>query len=89
LRNRTRIPKIDQCRQSVIANARAKLKRKGIDAIVANDVSSTETGFDSDRNGGSFLTRDGSIELPSMSKTEMARRILDEIARMRAAVRSR
>jgi len=75
--------------EHVIANARAKLERKGIDAIVANDVSSTETGFDSDRNGGSFLTRDGSIELPSMSKTEMARRILDEIARMRAAVRSR
>jgi len=73
--------------ENVLANARAKLERKGVDAVVANDVSSTETGFDSQRNAGSFLTRDGAVELPPMSKTEMAGRILDEVGRMLTAQR--
>ncbi|HEU5340187.1 bifunctional phosphopantothenoylcysteine decarboxylase/phosphopantothenate--cysteine ligase CoaBC [Edaphobacter sp.] len=75
--------------EHIVANALAKLDRKGIDAIVANDVSSAETGFDSERNAGSFLTRNGAVELPTMSKTEMASRILDQIAHMRTAIRSR
>lgn len=73
--------------ENVLANARAKLERKGVDAMVANDVSSTETGFDSERNAGSFLTRDDAVELPAMSKTEMAGRILDEVHRMLTAQR--
>ena len=36
--------------EDVLANGRAKLTRKGVDALVVNDVSGTETGFDSDRN---------------------------------------
>lgn len=71
--------------EHVIENARAKLERKGIDAIVANDVSSTETGFDSEKNAGSFLTHDRAVELSAMKKTEMASRIFDEIRRLRAA----
>jgi phosphopantothenoylcysteine decarboxylase/phosphopantothenate--cysteine ligase len=75
--------------EDVLANGRAKLERKGVDAVVANDVSSAETGFDSERNAGSFLTRDGAVEFPTMSKTEMAERILDQVQRLRAAARSR
>ncbi|GGA71116.1 peptidase ClpP [Edaphobacter acidisoli] len=69
--------------ENVLANGRAKLERKGVDAVVVNDVSSSETGFDSDQNAGSFLTRDGVTELPVMSKVEMAGRILDEVRRLR------
>ena len=71
--------------ESVLANGRAKLERKGVDAVVVNDVSSSETGFNSEQNAGSFLTRDGAIEFPVMSKTAMAGRILDEVRRMRTA----
>jgi len=69
--------------EDVLANARGKLERKGVDAVVVNDVSSCETGFDSDRNAGSFLTRDGVVEMPAMSKGAMAGRILDEVVKLR------
>ena len=69
--------------ENVLANGRAKLERKGVDAVVVNDVSSCETGFDSDWNAGTFVTRDGVVEIPAMSKSAMAGRILDEVARMR------
>jgi len=73
--------------EDVLANGRAKLERKGVDAVVANDVSSNETGFDAERNAGWFLTRDAAIEIPAMSKAGMAGLILDEVKRMRAALR--
>jgi phosphopantothenoylcysteine decarboxylase/phosphopantothenate--cysteine ligase len=69
--------------EDVLANGRAKLERKGVDAVVANDVSSNETGFDAERNAGWFLTRDAAIEIPAMSKAGMAGLILDEVKRMR------
>ena len=62
---------------------RAKLERKGVDAVVVNDVSGGETGFDSERNAGSFMTREGVVEMPAMSKVQMAGRILDEVVRLR------
>lgn len=71
--------------EQVLANARAKLERKGVDAIVANDVSSSSTGFDSEQNAGCLLTRDRAVEFAVMPKTQMAARILDEIVGMRAA----
>ncbi len=58
--------------EDILANGRAKLERKGVDAVVANDVSSSELGFDSERNAGIFLTRDGAVEIPAMSKAAMA-----------------
>jgi phosphopantothenoylcysteine decarboxylase/phosphopantothenate--cysteine ligase len=69
--------------ENVLANGRAKLERKGVDAVVVNDVSSGELGFDSERNAGSFLTRDGAVKIPAMSKAAMAERILDEVRRLR------
>ncbi len=64
-------------------NGRAKLLRKGADAIVVNDVSSEKTGIDADRNAVTFLTASTSIELPDMPKRDLADRILDEIAVLR------
>jgi phosphopantothenoylcysteine decarboxylase / phosphopantothenate---cysteine ligase len=74
--------------ENVLANGRAKLERKGVDAVVVNDVSSCETGFDSDWNAGAFVTRDGLVEIPAMSKGAMAGRILDEVVGLRAKATS-
>jgi phosphopantothenoylcysteine decarboxylase / phosphopantothenate---cysteine ligase len=71
--------------QDLIANAREKLSSKGVDAIVANDVSRSDSGFDSDMNTISILSRDREtpLEYPKMSKIEAANRILDEVVRLR------
>ena len=64
-------------------NGRAKLLRKGADAIVVNDVSVEGIGFDSDQNAATFLTSSTSIEMEAMPKRELADRILDEIMTLR------
>ena len=64
-------------------HARAKLERKGVDAIVLNEVQRTGIGFDSDRNAATFLTAQRAIDMPEMTKREMADRILDEISSLR------
>ena len=64
-------------------NARSKLERKGVDAIVLNDVARPEIGFDSDRNAVTFLTSNTSIDLPEMQKRGLADRILDEALMLR------
>jgi phosphopantothenoylcysteine decarboxylase/phosphopantothenate--cysteine ligase len=62
-----------------VSRGRAKMLRKGVDAMVVNDVSVAGLGFDSERNAGTLLRGNRFVELPEMSKREMARRILDEI----------
>jgi len=69
--------------EDALANGRAKLASKGVDAVFVNDVSMEGIGFDAEQNAGSFLTRDGAVELPVMSKAMMADRILDEVAKLR------
>jgi phosphopantothenoylcysteine decarboxylase/phosphopantothenate--cysteine ligase len=55
-----------------------KLKRKGLHAIVANDISRRDIGFGSEYNAGVLLFADGKrYELEKMTKREMADRILD------------
>jgi phosphopantothenoylcysteine decarboxylase/phosphopantothenate--cysteine ligase len=62
------------------ARAVAKMKRKGLQAIVANDISRHDIAFGSDYNAGVMLFEDGSREeLGRMTKREMADRILDLI----------
>ena len=69
--------------EDALAHGRDKLLRKGADAIVLNDVSREGVGFDSDRNAVTFLTRDRAIELPELTKRELADQILDEILALR------
>ena len=70
----------------VAANARAKLESKGIDLLVANDVSRREIGFDADDNEVLLIDRwGGSRSLPRMPKTAVADAILSEILALRAA----
>jgi phosphopantothenoylcysteine decarboxylase/phosphopantothenate--cysteine ligase len=66
-----------------LENGRAKLLRKGADAIVVNDVSGEGVGIDADLNAATFLTPSTAIELPEMPKRKLADRILDEILTLR------
>ncbi len=65
-----------------LEHARDKLARKGVDAIVLNDVARPHIGFDSDHNAVTFLTSTSSQELPEMPKRMLADRILDEALRL-------
>jgi phosphopantothenoylcysteine decarboxylase/phosphopantothenate--cysteine ligase len=64
-------------------NGRAKLLRKGADALVVNDVSGDGVGIDADLNAATFLTPTTATELPEMTKRKLADRILDEILTLR------
>ena len=64
-------------------NGRAKLLRKGADAIVVNTVSGDGIGIEADTNAATFLTLTTSIELPQMPKRQLADRIFDEILTLR------
>jgi phosphopantothenoylcysteine decarboxylase/phosphopantothenate--cysteine ligase len=71
--------------ENVLANARQKLLSKNLDAIVANDVSRSDTGFDAETNSITIIRRgkETPIELPLMCKLEAADRILDEVVSLR------
>jgi phosphopantothenoylcysteine decarboxylase/phosphopantothenate--cysteine ligase len=68
--------------EDAVANGRTKLVRKGVDAVVVNDVSLPGIGFEGEENAGTFLTADGAVDLPLMGKDAMAGRILDEVRTM-------
>ncbi len=64
---------------NLLENSRDKLEAKNLDLIVANDVSGTESGFESDSNQGYLIERSGITELPLQSKRAMAGQILDRM----------
>jgi phosphopantothenoylcysteine decarboxylase / phosphopantothenate---cysteine ligase len=68
-----------------IERAARKLERKGLDAIVFNDVSRPDIGFDSERNEVVILDPRGRHEVPLASKEEVADAILDRVEAIRAA----
>lgn len=73
----------------VAENARKKLTAKKVDLIVANDVTAEGAGFDIDTNVVTLFARDGrDLPLPKMTKREVAERILDEVVRLRTALRA-
>ncbi|MBX7171333.1 MAG: bifunctional phosphopantothenoylcysteine decarboxylase/phosphopantothenate--cysteine ligase CoaBC [Pyrinomonadaceae bacterium] len=67
----------------VIDYARGKMERKNLDMIVANDVTRKGAGFGSDENQATIITRENAVELPLISKMELANKILDEIISLR------
>jgi phosphopantothenoylcysteine decarboxylase/phosphopantothenate--cysteine ligase len=70
--------------QSLLEYAERKLREKGLDLIVANDITRADAGFDVETNAAMILKRDGSrVELPLQSKRALADRTLDEIAELR------
>jgi phosphopantothenoylcysteine decarboxylase/phosphopantothenate--cysteine ligase len=64
--------------------AREKLRRKGVDAIVLNDISSAGIGFDSDRNAAIFLTDGAAVPFAEASKDDIAGQILDQVVALRS-----
>jgi phosphopantothenoylcysteine decarboxylase/phosphopantothenate--cysteine ligase len=67
------------------SRARQKLASKGIDLIVANDVSRPDSGFDVDMNAATLMTADTEERLPLQTKAEMARIVLDRAESILAA----
>ncbi|MFN2612174.1 MAG: bifunctional phosphopantothenoylcysteine decarboxylase/phosphopantothenate--cysteine ligase CoaBC [Solirubrobacterales bacterium] len=68
-----------------IERARAKLERKGVDAIVFNDVSNAEIGFDSERNEVTIVEADREQQVEIDSKDAVAEAILDRVDAIRTA----
>ena len=65
--------------EHMIENSRAKLEKKNIDMIVANNLKQEGAGFGTDTNVVTLLTKDETVELPLMSKEEVADKLLDYI----------
>jgi len=69
--------------QDLVANAKAKIESKGLDLIVANDITATDAGFSVDTNRVLVIDGKGEQEeWPLMSKYEVAWRILDKVQRL-------
>lgn len=65
--------------ENMIGNSRAKLQKKNLDMIAANNVKVEGAGFQGDTNVMTLITQDQEIALPLMSKEEVADKILDTI----------
>lgn len=65
--------------ENVVASAQAKLRKKNVDLVVANDVSRTDAGFAVETNAVTLVSADGTADLPLQSKSAVAARILDRV----------
>lgn len=66
--------------ENLLQNAQSKLNQKGLDFLVANDVSASDAGFAVDTNRVTLLNADGASEtLPLMSKAEVAGKIVEKV----------
>ncbi len=65
--------------EHLLENSRAKLEKKKIDMIVANNLRQEGAGFGTDTNVVTLLTKQGTEELPLLSKEEVADRLLDRL----------
>lgn len=70
--------------EHLLENAQKKLDKKHLDMIVANDVTQAGAGFGVDTNIVTLISHQGMKSLPLLSKTEVADRILDQVAVLRA-----
>jgi len=66
--------------ENLVTNARHKLERKGLDLMVANDITNPSCTFGSDTNKVTLIDRNGKVDnLPLLTKREVADRILDRV----------
>lgn len=73
--------------EKLIEHAKAKLEKKNLDMIVANDVSREGAGFDVDTNIVRFIYADGRVEeLDLMAKSEVAGQLLDRVVVLRKSI---
>lgn len=68
--------------EHMLENSRAKLEKKKIDMIVANNLKQTGAGFGTDTNVVTLLTKEDTLTLPIMSKEEVADRLLTFIMKI-------
>jgi phosphopantothenoylcysteine decarboxylase/phosphopantothenate--cysteine ligase len=71
--------------EGAVERGREKLTRKGLDAVVVNDIARTDIGFDSTENEVTIVLPDAEREVGRRSKPEVAAAILDEVERLRTA----
>ena len=69
--------------EDIVANARNKLEKKQLDIIVANDITDADSGFGTDTNKVTLISRDGKVDsLPLLTKREVADKILDRVVKI-------
>ncbi len=71
--------------EDLVQNAQRKLEEKGLDLIVANDVTAPDSGFAVDTNEVVLIDGHGLEHLPLLAKTEVAHRVLDRVVALLAA----
>jgi phosphopantothenoylcysteine decarboxylase/phosphopantothenate--cysteine ligase len=75
---------------NLMKNAKQKLKQKGLDFIVANDITANDSGFGTDTNRVAIIDREGKIDsLPLLAKREVAERVLDKVVEFLPKPKSR
>jgi len=75
---------------NLVENAKQKLKQKGLDLIVANDITASDSAFGADSNRVTIIDREGrSDSLPLLAKREVADKILDGVAKLLPKPKSR
>jgi phosphopantothenoylcysteine decarboxylase/phosphopantothenate--cysteine ligase len=75
--------------EGAVAYGRDKLERKGLDAVVVNDIARDDIGFDADANEVTIVTAAGEHAVPRASKAEVARVVLEVVDQLRSGTRSR
>ena len=65
--------------EHLLENSKAKLEKKHLDMIAANNLRTRGAGFGTETNVVTLIRPDGMTELPIMSKLDVAHRILDHI----------
>jgi len=68
--------------ENALDNARHKRRRKGLDAIVVNDVSDPKIGFNSDHNAATLIWADGEVELAYQGKEALAASLIQHLANL-------
>ncbi|MGZ6708710.1 MAG: bifunctional phosphopantothenoylcysteine decarboxylase/phosphopantothenate--cysteine ligase CoaBC [Solirubrobacteraceae bacterium] len=74
--------------EGALAYGREKLTRKGLDAIVVNDISRADIGFEGAHNEVTIVTADGERQVPRAGKAEVARAVLDCVSDLRSTERA-
>jgi len=75
---------------NLVKNAKQKLQKKGLDFIVANDITASDSGFGTDTNRVTIIDRKGKVDsLPLLAKREVADKVLDRVVELLPKPKSR
>lgn len=71
--------------ENLLENSKAKLEKKNVDMMIANNLKTEGAGFGTDTNVITIITADGSEQLPKMDKFDVANAIIDRALKKRTA----